>query len=117
MGPFLSCDPLGKLFQHNGHPLQFRRFDACLNGRPMFHQPIAVGIGQTVRAQSPSHITAQRFHNIPGYRLDTGAKTPIQPGQCRYARSRYLAEDRQLFNAAVRPFVKRHVPLIQKKRH
>ena len=24
---------------------------------------------------------------------------------------------RQLFNAAVRPFVKRHVPLIQKKRH
>ena len=52
----------------------------------MFHQPIAVGIGQTVRAQPPSHITAQRFHNIPGYRLDTGAKTPIQPGQCRMYR-------------------------------
>ena len=83
----------------------------------MIHQPIAVGIGQTVRAQPPSHITAQRFHNIPGYRLDTGAKTPIQPGQCRYAPSRFLAEDRLLFNAAVRPFVKRHVPLIQKNRH
>ena len=47
----------------------------------MIHQPIAVGIGQTLQAQPPSHITAQRFHNIPGYRLDTGAKTPIQPGQ------------------------------------
>ena len=41
----------------------------------------------------------------------------IQPGQRGYARSRFLAKDRQLFNAAVRPFIKRHVPLIQKKRH